>query len=503
MINKYLQGFVLSVTIAATACTPSKEVSLPSRLEPLTAEQYPSPPPESYFRVNHATVSPKWMEPVNVSHAELSLHEAIHATLPFSVAVYPKDVHVDLEQSFRIRTGKEMRVVDFLTYLEGITNYKITLNPHHDTVEISSYISQQWNLATIASASLNKIDFGSSEDDEQTGSNLVVSSRLDYGEQTPWNLLVRQAHCIMRTAACVADDRDEDDEDETIYDTQASDTTWIQADQRTGLLIASGTVQAIARLDAWLTPLAQKSQRLVQMEVMILDVANHDIKTKLLNLLAVSGSERIGWLGGAEADRALNSGGWIIDSDFSISGNHFDVLLNHFNRKQDLQVLHRTSLIATNGGAAHINSVETFSYADGQEIIPGDINNQEHISVGLEQAQVGLELTIMPQFLADDQILLTVVPALSSLLSFDNIVSSNQVISRAPRISLTNLSSKAITRSGRAVAVGGLSTKQMNDRAHTAWGLDQTLLGDLLTNKNQHDQLREIVVVVLPREISA
>lgn len=501
MIDKHLQALVLSVTIAVTACTPYKEVSLPSQLEPLSAEQYPSPPPESYFRVNNATVSPKWMEFVHVTNAELSLYEAIHATLPFSVVVYPKDVDVDLGQSFRIRTGKEMRVVDFLAYLEGITNYKMTLNPNNDTVEIASYISKQWNLATIASASLNKIDFGSSED-EQTNSDLLVSSRLDYGEQTPWDLLVGQAHCIMQTAACVVDE-DEDDENEVASYVRASDTTWIQADQRTGLLIASGTVQAIARLDDWLTPLAQKAQRLVQMEVMILDVANHAIKTKLLNLLAVSGSERIGWLGGAEADRALNSGGWIIDSDFSVNRNNFEALLNHFNRKQDLQVLHRTSLIATNGGAAHINSVETFSYAGGQEIIPGDINNQEHISVGLKQAQVGLELTIMPQFLTDDQILLTVVPALSSLLSFDNIVSNNQVISRTPRISLTNLSSKAITRSGRAVAVGALSTKQINDRAHTAWGLDKTILGDLLTNKNQHDQLREIVVVVLPREISA
>lgn len=501
MIYQYLSLLLLGVATGLTACASHTDSVEQTDINRLSAEHYPSPPPESYFKINNATVSPKFLQSVNVTNANLSLHEAIHATLPFNVVVYPKDVDVDLEQVFRIRTNKDMRVADFLVYLEGITNYKITLNPNNDTIEIASYISQQWNLATIASASLNKIDFGSGED--ETNSNLAISSRLDYGEQTPWYLLVRQAHCIMQTAECYSSDISAEEQGTANYYVHTDETAWVQADQRTGLLIASGTVQAIAQLNEWLTPLVQKSTRLVQMEVMILDVANHDTKTKLLNLLATNSSERIGWLGGTASDYTLNNGGWIIDSDFSINGTNFDILLNHFNRKQDLQVLHRTSLIATNGGTAHINSVETFSYADGQEIIPGNINNQEHISVGLEQAQVGLELTIMPQFLADDQILLTVVPALSSLTGFDNVVSANQIISRTPRISLTNLSSKAITRSGRAVAVGGLSTKQINDRVHASLGLDKTIVGDLFTSRNQQDQLREIIVIVLPREISA
>ena len=473
-------------------------------------EYYKSPPPQSYFKINQAAIPNQLMRAVNITNAQLGLREAIHATLPFSVVVQAKDVAVELDKIFSIRTNKEMRVIDFLSYLEGLSNYKITLNPVNNIVEVAAYITREWNLATIASASLNQIHFGSATNTDNSSDSgighsvdaeLSISSRIEYGDKTPWQLLIEQANCIMQTRIC------ERDAFEEAGNNLASATTdlveqlsWVQTDQRSGLLVASGPIQEIKRLDEWLRPLQQKSTRLIQMEVLLLDVANNNAKVKLFNLLAING-QRIGLTGG-EASVGLTAGGWVIDSDFSISGNNFDVLLNNFDSEQDIQVLHRTNLIAANGGVARINSVETFSYAGGQEIIPGDANNQQRVSATLQQAQIGLELTVMPQLLADDKILLTVIPALSSLIRFEDIVSGGVTISRAPRISLTNLSSKAITRSGRAVPVGGLTTKQISDKVRASLGLGKTILGDLFSSKDNSNQLRELIVIVLPKEIS-
>ena len=482
--------------------------------EDLAAEHYQNPPPESYFKVNEAAIPSQMLRLVNVTNAQLSLREAIHATLPFSVVVRAKDVSVDLDQMMRIRTGKKMRVGDFLAYLEGLSNYELSLNPMNNVVEVAAYVTRRWNLAAIASAGLNQIQFGSgtntgNDSDGDAGQSvdteLSISSRIEYGDETPWQILVEQANCIMKTHRCEREDSGSLS-DSIAVDDEASDfideLSWVQADQRTGLLVASGRLQEINRLSEWLTPLARRASRFVQMEVVILDVANNDAKVKLFNLLALSGSERIGLSGGDEAGISLTAGGWVIDSDFSINGTNFDVLLNNFDREQDIQVLHRTNLIAANGGIARINSIETFSYASGQEIIPGDANNRQRVSASLEQAQIGLELTVMPQLLADDKILLTVIPALSSLIRFEDIVSGGVTISRAPRISLTNLSSKAITRSGRAVPVGGLTTEQISNRLNASLGLGKTILGELFTSKDNSGQLRELVVVVLPREIS-
>ena len=505
--------FYLAVAMLLIGCT-SKEMDEPRiSEEDLQADHYQSPSAEAYFKINEAAVPSQLLRAVNVTNAQLSLREAIHATLPFVVVVRAKDVSVDLDQVFRIRTNKAMRVADFLAYLEGLSNYKISLNPANNIVEVAAYITRRWNLAAIASASLNQIHFGSATntnngDNGDVGhsvdAELAISSRMEYGDKAPWQVLVEQANCIMKTRVCEQDVFEEsggtfssDDSGDFV-----DELSWVQADQRTGLLIASGPVQEVNRLGEWLTPLERKATRLVQMEVLILDVANNDAKVKLFNLLALNGSERVGLSGGNEASISLTAGGWIIDSDFSVNGTNFDVLLNNFDREQDIRVLHRTNLIAANGGVARINSVETFSYAGGQEIIPGDANNQQRVSASLEQAQIGLELTVMPQLLADDKILLTVIPALSSLIRFEDIVSGGVTISRAPRISLTNLSSKAITRSGRAVPVGGLTTQQISEKVNASLGLAKTVLGDLFTSKDNSEQLRELVVIVLPREVS-
>ncbi len=513
--NRYSR--FLFYLIAASALVGCMSVDTGARRidkEALEAAYYQNPSPESYFKINEAAVPSQLLRRVNVTNARLSLREAIHATLPFTVVVRAKDVSVDLDRVIRIRTGTEMRVVDFLTYLEGLSNYRIGLNPENNIVEVAAYVTRRWNLAAIASAGLNQIHFGSAtntDDDSNDGdighsvdTEISISSRMEYGDKTPWQVLVEQANCIMKTRLCEQDVFESSNESFAVDDRNdfVDELSWVQADQRTGLMVASGPLQEIDRLGEWLTPLAQKSTRLVQMEVLILDVANNDAKVKLFNLLALDGSERVGLSGGSEAGIGLTAGGWVIDSDFSINGTDFNVLLNNFDRAQDIQVLHRTNLIAANGGVARINSVETFSYAGGQEIIPGDANNQQRVSASLEQAQIGLELTVMPQLLADDKILLTVIPALSSLIRFEDIVSGGVTISRAPRISLTNLSSKAITRSGRAVPVGGLTTEQISDRVSASLGLGKTVLGELFTSKDNSGQLRELVVVVLPREVS-
>ena len=507
-------GFSLIVALLLVGCASKDMSEQVIDEENLQTEHYQSPPPEAYFKINEAAIPSQLLRTVNVTNASLSLREAIHATLPFAVVVRAKDVSVDLDQVLRIRTNKKMRVADFLAYLEGLSNYEISLNLTNNIVEVAAYITRRWNLAAIASASLNQIHFGSAANTGSSGNSegaghsvdaeLAVSSRLEYGDKTPWQVLVEQANCIMKTRLCEQDVFEESGDSFSVDESNdfVDELSWVQADQRTGLLIASGAVQEINRLREWLTPLERKSTRMVQMEVLILDVANNDAKVKLFNLLALNGSERTGLSGGNEAGISLTAGGWVIDSDFSINGTNFDVLLNNFDSEQDIQVLHRTNLIAANGGAARINSVETFSYASGQEIIPGDANNQQRVSASLEQAQIGLELTVMPQLLADDKILLTVIPALSSLIRFEDIVSGGVTISRAPRISLTNLSSKTITRSGRAVPVGSLTSKQISDRVSASLGLAKTALGDLFSSKDNSEQLRELVVIVLPREIS-
>ena len=512
---RYLRfWFCFIAVLISIGCAPKDMGERRIDKEDLAAEQYQNPPPEAYFKINEAAVPSQLLRAVNVTNAQLSLREAIHATLPFSVVVRAKDVSVDLERIMRIRTGKEMRVGDFLAYLEGLSNYEISLNPMNNIVEVAAYVTRRWNLAAIASAGLNQIHFGSATNTDNDGSGddvghsvdteLSISSRVEYGDKTPWQILVEQANCIMKTRLCEQDVFESSSDNFAVDEPSdfVDELSWVQADQRTGLLVASGPLQEINRLGEWLTPLAHKATRLVQMEVVILDVANNDAKVKLFNLLALSGSERVGLSGGNEAGISLTAGGWVIDSDFSINGTDFGVLLNNFDREQDIQVLHRTNLIAANGGIARINSIETFSYAGGQEIIPGDANNQQRVSASLEQAQIGLELTVMPQLLADDKILLTVIPALSSLIRFEDIVSGGVTISRAPRISLTNLSSKAITRSGRAVPVGGLTTEQISNRVGASLGLGNTILGELFTSKDNSGQLRELVVVVLPREIS-
>ena len=508
--NIFLTFLIVACGLLISACAQYERASLPD-VDNLTADQYRSPPPASYFKIKESAVPEIFLQNINVTNAHLSLREAIHATLPFKVVVQPLDAAIDFDKLYQIRVDNNMRVLDFINYLEGITNYKISLDPNNQTLKLASYTTKSWNLAAVASASRNQITFGSdtdetdSEDDENTSSDSDTSSvefksELSYGDLSPWEILLNQAHCIMRTSDCER----ESGADEVSRQAGTAQDVWVQADQRTGLLTASGPVQSIRRLNSWLTPLAERTSRMVQLEVAILDVTSNQAKAKLLNILLLNNGDRGGLVGGSESNRLLTAGGWVIDADFSISGNNLDILLNQFTEDQDVKILHRTNLITANGGMARINSIEKFFYAGGQDVIPGDLTNQQIVTSSLEEAQVGLELTITPQFMPDNTILLTVVPELSSLVRFDDIVSGGTTVSRAPRISLTNLLSKGITRSGRAIPVAQLTSKQFNDRISTPFGLDnKTAVGDFFSTKNLSDNLREIIVVVLPREIVA
>ena len=445
-----------------------------------------------------------------------TLLQAVYAPVPYYVTVEAADDQVDLSQRVSVRADKYLSVKDYLAYLSGLTGYHFELQPETRTIRVSSQVTRAWNLATLASAGETQISVGggsgenNDSDDsgtDETGTEIAKSfSRAD-----PWGRVVSQANCIMETAACGSSG------DEGAGAGRAADGSWVAANRLTGQIRASGPAQKIAQLDRWLTPLQESAGRFIRLDVAVFEVVLDDSRGRSVDLRALNDgisrtvdlanrinnedNRRARYTGNIIGDALDNAGSFVFGATAEIGDLAFDLVLRYLKTEGEVTLLNRANLITPNGETATVRSLERFYFVDDQEIIPGDANNQQRISTSLERESVGLEIAVTPQYLDDRRLAISIVPALSALSRYDNIESGGVLISEAPRTTLTTLSSRGVTESGRPIALGGLASENFQIRLTDAGLSSVPIVGSLLDSGSQIHQRRQLIVLVVPHEV--
>ena len=452
---------------------------------------------------------------------ETTLLEAVWSALPFYATV-EGDSRADLSRAVSVRAGETLTVGDYLRYLSQLTDYHLELLPKTRVVRVSSHRAKTWNLATLASAGDSEISIGGGGiggDGAEAAGNARAGKRgggaeisKSIGKDDPWRFVVAQANCIMETPAC--GDGGADDGSGVVASARAEDGSWVSSNRLSGVLRAFGTPRKIAQLDRWLGPLQQSAGRFIRLDVAVFEVLldhgrgqsvdfrvlNEEIdRTRPLSGINNRDNRRASYAAGAGG--ALDTAGsLVLGATAKIGDLVLDFVFRFLETAGEVTLLNRANLIIPNGETATIRSVESFYYVDDQEVVPGVDSNQDRISTSLARESVGLEIAITPQYLDERRLLIGIVPALSALQRFDNIESAGVVISEAPRTTLTTLSARGITESGRPIALGGISTEGVQTR-RTDVGVGGIPDGGLLDSGSRLHQRRQLIVLVIPHEV--
>ncbi len=499
-------------TIAAvgfvSGCWPQPAVE-PSAggLEPrLVSAEEPLHPPV-YVRPLPAPVHPSLLRKVHVNFPPggTALQTAIVRGLPFAVTVAARDELVDLNAPISVRADG-VTVEAYLKQLEGESGYRINLLPEKGIVEVAVMITRTWHLPALAGmGNFNaRLGFGESDDEEGDSGGVershTMSSALARDDEV-WESIVEHAHCILGTNECLGGGQARSGaESETSPETRRGSGAWLVDNRRLGTISAGGRPQPMAMLDQWLSEMVTDSLRLVRLECAILDVAVDEQHAEGVDFNAVFGDdadfiritrqsiEQSG--GGTGAD-------WTVGAVLDAGRFDLDFFIRRLARRTDVEVKSRARLVVTNAATAYLNTGEVFSYLSGIE----SVATEGVATTSFEQSrlQIGLELAVTPRILDGGRMLVEVVPILSSVVRFDELGDgANRV--NTPVIALRQMSSQAITRSGRPVVVGGLSWKRLAaSKRSPAAG---TVLDKWLSSRDKKDESRQLLIVITPWEVT-
>ncbi len=461
--------------------------------------------PPVYMRKRDDGSHPLFLRKVQVNFppAKVALQTVLVQGLGFPVTVIAMDEGVDLQLGVSVRS-EGVTVRSFLEQIEGVTGYDITLRPERSTVEVASVVVKSWTLPAMAGMNRfrARIGFAESADNNETrtlqgaeGSNRShdISARIDH-EEDAWKHLVDYAHCLLETFQCTNSPAGNvPRESEAVRGLSA----WLADNPRLGTITASAPPRKIAVLDVWLQKTISQSQRLVRLECLILDLNLRQSSKKGLDFDAIFGDKGSRLLFGYKSEGSLQEGlsvgGEWLRGEFSL-----DFILKSLAKHADVKIKSRIYLTVTNGATAYLNTGEVFSYISGSSSV---VNNGVTTTT-FEQGrlQVGLELAVTPRFLEDSKkMLVEVIPILSSLVRFDVLGAGDSRVS-APVIALRQMTSQALTVSGRPITIGGLSSSRLAKNSSRLFA-DKGIFNFLFGEHDDVSENHELLIVITPREV--
>lgn len=500
----------IAVTVAAvliSGCWPQPaSQSSAGGLEPWFAPADEPAHPPVYVRPLPVPAHPALSRKVHVNFPPggAALQTAIVKGLPFAVTVAALDELVDLNTPISVRADG-VTVEAYLKQLEGESGYRIKLLPEKSIVEVAVMITRTWHLPALAGmGNFNaRLGFGESDGGEGSDSGVERSHTMNSSlarDDEVWQSIVDHAHCILGTGECLDGGQTRSDAaPAAVSDAQHKPEAWLVDNRRLGTISAGGRPQPMAMLDRWLSEMVADSLRLVRLECAILDVAVDEQRATGVNFDAIFGDDadfiRIMRQSGAQN---AAGGDWTVGA--VLDGGRFDLdfFIRRLARRTDVEVKSRARLVVTNAATAYLNTGEVFSYLSGIE----SVATEGVATTSFEQSrlQIGLELAVTPRILDDGgRMLVEVVPILSSVVRFDELGDgANRV--NTPVIALRQMSSQAITRSGRPVVIGGLSWKRLAASERSP-GVG-AVLDKWLSSRDKQDESRQLLIVITPWEVT-
>lgn len=466
---------------------------------------------------------------ISISGLDMPLVEVISSKFP-GVNVIPQDPSVDMTRPVNVR-AVDMKVHDFIRYLESASGYKITLKKN-DTMLIEGFVSEEFNLAAFAGSRYSRSDvstkssssarLSSSENDGDSGESSGSTSGTEaYVESVDdhWQDLIDGARTILGVS-------DEDTEQAATGNDEgpgfaASQSALLQdmepipgperepfltASRATGLVIAAGKPERMRLLSSYFKNSNELATKQVHVDFKMYDVTLRDSAATGIDWNAMANLE----LNNNPLDLALTGSAdfingqnvWGLAGGFQSGGADIDLLLNFLKQYGKTELINQPSLTLRNGATSVINAGEQFSLIGGFEQAQDVNGNVSQVPI-IDRIQVGVTLQVSARVLGDERVMLDIVPVVSSISGEDSFSIGGDDFS-VPRTALQQLTTQVIARSGRPIKLGGLITKKIASQL-SGLPFENEALGKTFNfffdSESNELEKRELVLIVTPQII--
>ncbi|MBM3105718.1 pilus assembly protein [Pseudomonas sp. V1] len=475
--------------------------------------------------------------PVFLTVQSKPLRSVLQETLP-GYAIIPKG-KVNLNDPIDVASAG-MTLADFIEYIEGTRDLNIELSGKR--VIVSDFETREWNLATFASTrNVNNViastqtrgakageDDSNSQGDSSTATGTSIGLQLSEDE---WAKIMEGARTIIgaessdsssnqsmqggASSASVGSSGNSNNgmtgglnfdapspTDFGLLTSSDEISPYIEGIRSVGILTAGGKPSKMKVLDRYLKRAISEATKVVNVQVEAYDVILNNDKQKGIDWnLIVQGSVNGNPLGLAffNTQTASTDPFWNISGTFESDHVKGDVLLRFLENYGRVELTDQPNITVRNGVPAQIYAGEELTYIVDVEQSQDESGNVT-VTPKLGRLKVGVTLSVTVRVLDNDQLLVDIWPVISNLSGNDTI-SIGDFEFETPRVNLKEFSTQLITSSGRAVHLGGLITKKMNQALrHLPWQnlVTKAVLNPLTQDVNNQLDRRELVLVVTP-----
>lgn len=519
-----IKCLVLSVaTSTMLGCASNMEFTEEAKHKPLIKPSIPRVQPvRTSTYVREVSIKERLEKEVTkLAAKDMRLIEVLGKVLP-GYQIVQTTPEVDLQQTVIVRQ-QQMRISDFISYIEGITGY--TLKIDGKRIFVSSFVSDQWNMAAFSdSRSVNNrtvsIQSGSTESssggDGGDGGQSYNSIEIE-SDENEWTNLLQGAREILG----IKEDEESDPEsapvepimyermEEGVSESDLEEEVrepqepYVHGIRSVGIITAAGPAYKMRELDHYFTSAIKSSQTVFNIQVGAYDVLLNEGKEKGVDWdLLVNGR-----INGNPFDVGLNKdiGETLSEGLFNVTGSYAgdrgsaDFMVSFLRQFGEVELDDQPNITVRNGAPAKIYAGDEFSFIADFEQTTSD-TGVATVTPKFERLKVGVTLAVTARLLEDDKILMDIWPVISRISGSDQF-NVDGIQFETPRTSLKEFSTQVITTSGTPIHLGGLITKRIT-RALKGLPVENKLLKGILDmpfEEIDNDiERRELVLVVTP-----
>jgi hypothetical protein len=409
--------------------------------------------------------------------SQISIKQAILMAIPRALVI-AEDTSVDLSIPVQFNI-KDKTYKQFFSLLSSLTGYKINIDDELNVL-ISSASHKRWNISALVNLPNTTSSVGGNAKAGSAGGSTSIS--LGKSNDT-WEDLLSGLKSILGSSGVVVDNK------------------------RLGEIYALGEPQKLAIADKWMQKMIDQSQKQINLDVAILEVTLDDGSASGINWDAFynQGTPNSAQLSRSGTQDLSGGGLWNLVGNYVSGKFNIGATINFLRKQGKVNVQHHPSLTTTNGSTAYLGSAEQFSYiASIKNEIATTTNGTGTTVVStptIETIDVGVNIAMTARILDNNEILVEVVPVISSLQSVETLHTDSNGTIKAPRITLQELSTQVITKSGQPIHLGGMSSEKIIESGKNVPGFFGKVFNLFFQSESKEFEKKEVLLIITPTEI--
>lgn len=272
---------------------------------------------------------------------------------------------------------------------------------------------------------------------------------------------------------------------------------------RTGVIIIKDYLSNVKEIGELINENKDNVSRQILIEAKILEVS---LSKNFQTGINWSNIFNKGIFNGGELSIGQNlslDGSEIANATIEYSTPNFTALLDMISGNGKIRTLSNPRIMVMNGQSALITSGKIVPFWEKEITTSSSEDGSSEITYNRRDVLDGISLGVTPVIDGNGNIILNIIPILTSIEDKEEYIDGGSVVASAPILNIKNLGTVIKTKDNSMIVIGGLISEKTSIKSEGIPGLEKTPgIGDkLFQNNNDSSEKRELVVILRTRVI--